>query len=217
MMMKLSRDESGEGDSRLHKLVTKTKEEGVKGANIKIIHNPRESIKLAYDIVKSAKYEVLRIFPSISAFRRQARIGIMHLFKDLVEQDVKVRILIPADEQQIIQIVNEVSLALPQINIRSIDRSLRTRIGITVVDRKESLIIESKYDMKDNSYDASGLTAYSNSKPIALSYASIFESLWKQSELYNQLKIHSKMQKKFINLAAHVIYQRHKITLVMSS
>jgi two-component system, OmpR family, sensor histidine kinase VicK len=72
-----------------------------------------------------------------------------------------------------------------------------------VVDRKESLIIESKDDTKDNSYDASGLAAYSNSKPIALSYASIFESLWKQAELYEQLKVHNKMQKEFINIAAH--------------
>jgi two-component system sensor histidine kinase VicK len=193
-----------EVDSRLHKLVSKiTEKEAVESTNIKIIQNPRESIKLAYNIVKSAKEEVLRIFPSINAFRRQTRIGIMHLFKEAVEQGVKVRILITGDEQQIIQITNEVSLALPQIEIRAIDKSLHTRIGIVVVDRKESLIIESKDDTKDNSYDASGLAAYSNSKPIALSYASIFESLWKQAKLYEQLKVHNKMQKEFINIAAH--------------
>ncbi len=204
--MTMSGDEplGEEVDSRLHKLVSKiTQKEAVESTNIKIIQNPRESIKLAYDIVKSAKEEVLRIFPSINAFRRQTRIGIMHLFKEAVEQGVKVRILITGDEQQIIQITNEVSLALPQIDIRAIDKSLHTRIGIVVVDRKESLIIESKDDTKDNSYDASGLAAYSNSKPIALSYASIFDSLWKQAELYEQLKVHNKMQKEFINIAAH--------------
>jgi two-component system sensor histidine kinase VicK len=193
-----------EVDSRLHKLVSKiTEKEAVGSTNIKIIQNPRESIKLAYNIVKSAKEEVLRIFPSINAFRRQTRIGIMHLFKEAVEQGVKVRILITGDEQQIIQITNEVSLALPQIDIRAIDKSLHTRIGIVVVDRKESLIIESKDDTKDNSYDASGLAAYSNSKPIATSFASIFESLWIQAELYEKLKVHDKMQKEFINIAAH--------------
>ena len=51
--------------------------------------------------------------------------------------------------------------------------------------------------------------AYSNSRPIALSYASVFETLWKQAELYKrinfyyeQLKIHNKMQEEFINIAA---------------
>src|SRR5215469_1191138 len=33
--------------------------------------------------------------------------------------------------------------------------------------------------------------------------ASIFENLWKQNELYEQLKIHDKMQREFINIAAH--------------
>jgi two-component system, OmpR family, sensor histidine kinase VicK len=101
-------------------------------------------------------------------------------------------------------------LVLPEIDIRAIDMSLNTSIGIVAVDRKESLIIETKDDTKDNSYDASGLAAYSNSKHIALSYASIFESLWIQAELYEhlkeaneQLKQHDKMQKEFINLAAH--------------
>ena len=175
-----------------------------------IIQNPRESIKLAYDVIKSAKQEVLRIFPSIHAFRRQVRMGIMHLFKDVVKHGIKVRVLIHADENQIRQIVNEVMLVLPEIDIRAIDMSLNTSIGIVVVDRKESLIIETRDDTKDNSYDASGLAAYSNSKQIALSYASIFESLWIQAELYKQLKeankqlkVHDKMKKNFINVAAH--------------
>ena len=49
-----------------------------------------------------------------------------------------------------------------------------------------------------------------NSKPISLSYASIFDSLWKQTELYEKLsetyeqpKIHNKMQKEFLDIAAH--------------
>ncbi|MGZ5500941.1 MAG: ATP-binding protein [Nitrososphaeraceae archaeon] len=216
-MMELSRrDLLKELYSKLNKLITKTriegeeKEEEIRSSNIVIIQNPRESIKLAYDLIKSANQEVLRIFPSIHAFRRQGRMGIMHLFRDVVENGIKVRVLIHADEKQIRQIVNEVMLVLPEIDIRAIDMSLNTSIGIVVVDKKESLIIETKDDAKDNSYEASGLAAYSNSKYIALSYASIFESLWIQAELYKhlkeaneQLKQHDKMQNEFINLAAH--------------
>ena len=36
-----------------------------------------------------------------------------------------------------------------------------------------------------------------------MSYLSIFESLWKQVALYEQLKIHGKMQNEFINIASH--------------
>ena len=110
--------------------------------------------------------------------------------------------MIPADYQQITQITNEVNLVLPELFIRCVDKSLQSTIGILVIDRKESLIIETKDDTKDNSYEAAGLAAYSDSKAIALSYASIFDILWKQtqlyeklSETYEQLKIHNKMQK----------------------
>jgi nitrogen-specific signal transduction histidine kinase len=222
-MIKLSRREIlKELYSKLNNLITKKtrieeggekgedKEGGIRSSNIEIIQNPRESIKLAYDLIKSAKQEILRIFPSIHAFRRQGRMGIMHLFREVVENGIKVRVLIHADEKQIRQIVNEVMLVLPEIDIRAIDMSLNTSIGIVVVDRKESLIIETKDDTKNNSYEASGLAAYSNSKYIALSYASIFDSLWIQAELYEQLKEaneqlkqHDKMQKEFINVAAH--------------
>jgi two-component system, OmpR family, sensor histidine kinase VicK len=76
-------------------------------------------------------------------------------------------------------------------------------MGIIVVDRKESIIIELKDDEKESYHDAAGLAFYSNSRPIALSYVSIFEALWKQGELYEQLKTYSAMQKEFINIAAH--------------
>ena len=186
-------------------MVTKTRieENGIRSSsNTEIIQNPRESIKLAYDLIKSAKQEILRIFPSIHAFRRQGRMGIMHLFKEVVENGIIVRVLIHADEKQIRETVNEVMLVFPEIDIRAIEMNLDTSIGIVVVDKKESLIIETKDDTKDNSYDASGLAAYSNSKYIAISYASIFESLWIQAELYEQLKeaneqlkVHGKLQK----------------------
>jgi len=65
------------------------------------------------------------------------------------------------------------------------------------------MIVELRDDTKDSSYYAAGLATYSNSKSIIPSYASIFESLWKQNEVYEQLKIHNKMQHEFINIAAH--------------
>ena len=162
-------------------------EEGIESTDIEIIANPREALKIPYSLIKSAKYEVLGIFASANTFRRQIRAGVLHLFNEVLERGVKVRILIPADEEQISQIVNEeVSELPPRLDIRSMDKNLHTQMGIIVVDRKNSLIIELKDDTKDSSYDAVGLAAYSNSKPIALSYTAIFESLWLQVQLFKE-------------------------------
>jgi len=85
-----------------------------------------------------------------------------------------------------------------------------TKATILVVDRKESLVMELRDDSKRTFDEAIGLSTYSNSKAGVLSYVAIFENLWKQTELYDdikkaheQLKIHDKMQKEFINVAAH--------------
>jgi hypothetical protein len=59
-------------------------------------------------------------------------------------------------------------------------------------------------DIKENSKEAIGLAAYSNGKSKVLSYVSIFESLWKHSQLREELLINNNIaQKEFINIAAH--------------
>lgn len=52
----------------------------------------------------------------------------------------------------------------------------------------ECMIVELKDDTKDSSYNTAGLSTYYGGKSIAISYTSIFESLWKQTELYQQVK-----------------------------
>jgi two-component system, OmpR family, sensor histidine kinase VicK len=81
---------------------------------------------------------------------------------------------------------------------------------VLVVDRELSLVMELKDDLKETFEEAVGISIYSNSGAGVLSYVSIFENLWKQAELYQQvkesnelLKLQDKMQKEFINVAAH--------------
>ena len=70
--------------------------------------------------------------------------------------------------------------------------------------------MELKDDSKDTFDKAIGLSIYSNSKSGVLSFVSIFENLWIQTELYlqvkeanEQLKIHDKIMNEFINVASH--------------
>ena len=79
---------------------------------------------------------------------------------------------------------------------------MQTRMTILVVDRMSSLVVGLKDDTEEDLKQAIGLTTYSNSKSTVLSYVSIFDTLWKQSELREELEIHSLAQKEFINIAA---------------
>ena len=58
-------------------------------------------------------------------------------------------------------------------------------------------------DSKENFVEAIGLATFSTSNPTVASYVTIFESLWNQVKVYEQLKINDKMRKDFINVAAH--------------
>ena len=193
-------------------------EEGIDQANIEIISNPKEGIKRAWSIIQSAKEEVLIMFSSGNAVRRQMEMGGLQLLKSVSEaHNARVRLLIPADADITSTTIRKAKSTYPHIDIRTIVKSLQTKITIVLVDKKECVIVELKEDTEDNSYNAAGLTTYSNSKSIVSSYISIFESFWKQSELNEQLeeankqltaaneklKVNDKVQKEFINVAAH--------------
>jgi signal transduction histidine kinase len=92
---------------------------------------------------------------------------------------------------------------IDSLTVRYLQQLSDTKATILIADRKASLVIEVRDDSKSTFYEAIGLATYSNSKPGVLSYVSIFENLWIQTELYEQLKVHDKMQKDFINIAAH--------------
>jgi signal transduction histidine kinase len=178
-------------------------DEGKDLCDIEIIQNPREGIERAWNYAKKSKHEILSIFPTPNAFRRQVRLGLLQLLKEATEdRGVQVKLLIPADEN-IINTINQAAKVCPQVHFRIAEENMQTRITIVLIDMENCLIVELKDDTKDSSYYAAGLATYSNSKSIISSYASIFESLWKQNEVYEQLKIHNKMQREFINVAAH--------------
>jgi len=153
------------------------------------VRNSTKAQKLYLKILKSASKEILLIFPTTNAFFRQEKIGVMQLLKESAEgQKVKVRILMPISKltEHIVQ-----SLTQQQQNnivIRCIEPNPDTEATILVVDRKISLVIELKDDTKDTFIEAVGLSTHSNSKAGILFHVTIFENLWKQSELYQEIK-----------------------------
>jgi two-component system, OmpR family, sensor histidine kinase VicK len=219
-------------------------EQGLEPDIIEVIQNPAKTTELYLDLIKNAKREILLIFPTTNAIIRQNRAGALQLLKEAAEQTkVNVRILMPAvdlDANTLASINKDYTVKYKQdddtnynnikklllsdsldnkIDIRHIKKVSETKATILIVDRKYSLVIELRDDNEYAFEQAIGLSTYSTSRPGVLSYISIFESLWTQTELYEQLgesneqlalaneqlKIHDKMQREFINIASHEI------------
>jgi two-component system, OmpR family, sensor histidine kinase VicK len=187
-------------------------EAGVDLADVEVISSSSRAQEKYIDVVKSASKEILWIFPTTNAFTRQHEIGAIPLaIQAARERNVKVKILVPANslvEQKVQQLRQECQSC--SIHVRYIEQMSETKATILVVDRENSLVMELKDDSKTTFAEAIGLSTYSNSKAGVLSYVAIFENLWKQSELYEQLtnaheqlKTHDRMQKEFIDIAAH--------------
>jgi two-component system, OmpR family, sensor histidine kinase VicK len=173
-----------------------------------VIQIPIKAKELFIKLVQSSKEQVLLLLPSVNAFVREDRLGIIDYLKDAaMKRSVNVKIITPVNDKidKIIQNIksdNITNFVIQPFETPFAEINVNT-VTILVVDRKESLAIEKKDDSKDDFVKAVGLSTYSTSKPTVLSYVSVFESLINQIKLYDQLKVHGKMQRDFINIASH--------------
>jgi two-component system, OmpR family, sensor histidine kinase VicK len=232
-------------------------EGGVSFGITEIIDHPLKTQELFINLIKSAKFEVLLVLPTVNAFMREYRIDAIQIPEELStsamqrgtpskenlqEQggrraEMSIRILTPTNDE-VGKIINNMNItttssmlsegerkfsnkannSILQIRyLESLPKYNVTTATILVVDRKISLVMEKVDDSKETFVEAVGLSTYSTSEPTIMSYVSIFENFWNQIELYEQLKeskekleetneqlkVHDKMQKEFINIAAH--------------
>jgi two-component system, OmpR family, sensor histidine kinase VicK len=178
--------------------------------SVDIMPNPKESMRFVSELNKSAKKEILVLLSSENGFIRTERNGNFSLLNKLASKGIIVKVLIPSKFINEDKVIDQIKSKYHFIEFRNLQFSLQMVIGITIVDREKSMIFEIKDDTKDSFRYTLGLSIFIEGKSTALSYVSIFDSLWKQTELYEQLKeafvrlqMHEKMQKEFINTAAH--------------
>jgi len=158
-----------------------------KNESFEIIKDPVRVQELGSKLAWSSETEILVLFSTSNAFHRQERMGMLTKLQEMRKNnnELKIRILTPYDED-----INKISKTFRDewnIIIMNLGEALRIRASILLVDRKFLLYVELKDDTKDTSYEAMGLTLYSSIRSTVNSYVTIFETMWKQEELYQQL------------------------------
>jgi len=193
-------------------------EEGIKPSVLEIIRNPIEIQNIFINLIKSSTKEIMIMIPTTNTIHRQADIGILQLLKKVAtDNHVNIRILAPLNDYSVeekIQNVLSCSSNSSLIQLRNIETSSATKSTIMITDRKKSLVTEINDDSKDTFIDALGFATYSNSRSTVLSYVSIFESFWLQTKMYKKVRETERMQKEFIDIAAHEL--RNPIQPILS-
>ena len=180
----------------------------------KIIENPVKTKQYFIDLVRDAKEEILILFPSLNAVKREVIMGIIDLLKKRSAENVRIRILSPVNEDIKEMLfpkdVDGKYKVMKNIISREIRKEENLISTIVIVDRKDVLATELRDDSKQLFEEAIGESTYSTSKPTVLSYISIFESLWDQTEISDNLKAANEklvqseqLEREFINTAAH--------------
>jgi hypothetical protein len=174
--------------------------EQVKNQSIQIL-SYRQRIKLLYlSMVRSAKKEVQLIFPSANAIRREEQVGIFRELEQALQRGVSIRVLTAEDDFVKVQLD---VLRTKGIIVRRIEAPSEAKFKLLIVDRSVSLVIETKDDTKATFEQAVGLATFSNSKATVLPYVTIFESFWRETELYEKAQEADRLKDEFENISAH--------------
>jgi signal transduction histidine kinase len=192
--------------------------------------------ELFNELINSAREKIEILFSSIDLFyyyhhhKKKSQGGFQLLESAAAKKGLDVKIITPSDKN-IKEIPSKTNTQkLPNIQIRCIEetRFLDNKIILLVVDGKQSLALQLKekkeeytkealiapYNIMNKQQDTSEemieLGTYSNNIPTVLSYATIFETLWKELELNEQIsnlleKLRSQQSLKtdFLSIAAH--------------
>jgi sugar-specific transcriptional regulator TrmB len=155
-------------------------EEGMKREFIETIQDPSETKDLIHKTISSATEEIMIMIPTVRSFQVHEREGVFNLIKRQLENRITVRILLSRKDSPTQRVWQDIS-TYPNLQIQYTNQLPSNRLTMVIVDNELSLVIEEKkYE------DPVGIATYSNSESTVLSYASIFENLWIQSEIQQQ-------------------------------
>jgi hypothetical protein len=165
----------------------KSKIETIESETFQVIRDPIQVQELIFKLARSSENEILGLFSTSNAFHRQERMDMIPKLKQMKKNNdkLRIRILTPFDDH--IDLVSKRLKHEYDINIMNLDESSRIKSSFLLVDRKFVLYIELKDDTKKTVYDAIGISFYSSIRSTVISFATIFEIMWRQQELYQQL------------------------------
>ena len=155
--------------------------------------------QILLELAKSVRKEALILLPNARAMVRVDRLGFIGYIIEASQKGATVKIICPLSDENS-EILKKISDQAPAVTILNGDDCL---YGVYIIDSKKFLRAELKDPKAEKFSEAIGFTVYSNSKVGVDSLRSVFELLWKERKLNENLKIHDKMQQEFINIAAH--------------
>jgi two-component system sensor histidine kinase VicK len=176
-------------------------EEGIEAEVFETITDHEVASRILVDLAKSVKKEALFFLPNDKALVRIDKLGVVdYLIKASQKDDTTaIRVVCPLSNENS-EITSKIAENAPHIKIQN---GNNYKYGIYIVDNEKAFRAELKVPSADTFSEAIGFAVYSNRPSTVSFFRSVFELLWNERFLNEQLKLHDKMQKEFINIASH--------------
>ena len=174
-------------------------EQGLEPEFLEVITDHENASHILVELVKSVKKEALFLLPNDRAVSRMDRLGIIDYLIHASRNGGEVKIICPLSSENA-DIVKRISSNAPDIKILNGNKS---PYGMFIADGEKFLRAELREPIATEFSEAIGFTIYSNSKHSVESFKSVFELLWNERTLNEELERADKMQREFINIAAH--------------
>ena len=187
-------------------------QEGTEAEFYQVITDNEKASQILVEMIKSTKREALIFLPNDKALVRIDRLGIIDYLVKASQNGANVKIICQLSEENA-EIQKKISANAPDIIILDGNSS---PYGMYIIDRKKFLRAELKRPGAEKFTDAIGLVVYSNRRTTVDSFESVFELLWKERMLVEELKKADRMQKEFISIAAHELKTPIQAVLGMS-
>jgi two-component system, OmpR family, sensor histidine kinase VicK len=173
-------------------------EKGIEPDFFEVINEKNKAAELLLSLSKLAKEEVLFLLPNGKALVRMKKLGVLDTLQKASLQGVNVRLICPVTDAN--------SEIVERLRVESQIKFLKgneSQSGIMIIDSSRFISAELVNPTSDTFSEAIGIALYSNSKRSTNMLCSFFNSLWNQAELYRRLEFQEKMEKEFVNMAAH--------------
>ena len=174
-------------------------ERGVQAEFFEIINDTKRISEILIDLAKSVVNEVVLLLPNDRALIRIDRLGVVDSLLEASRNGAVIKIICPSSEENK-PIQKKIFNASP--NVKLIDGS-NSQHGLYIIDSIKFLRVELVKPEAESFLDAIGFAIYSNNKRSADLYRWMFELLWNERVINLESKKANRMQKEFMNVAAH--------------
>jgi two-component system, OmpR family, sensor histidine kinase VicK len=168
---------------------------------LEVISDHQKASQILVKLAKSVKSEALILLPRDKSMVRLDRLQVFdYIIKASQENNgAEVKIICPLSHINA-HVVKRISDCVPNAKILNGNNS---PYGMFIIDNHKLFRAELREPNAEDLCDAIGFTIYSASKVSANSFKSVFELLWAELILNEELKKAGDMQKEFIDIAAH--------------